>query len=65
MPNSAIERHLDRVHIRFLEAVHRMYEQGDIDDDQRDALIDLMEHIDEYSEAEFIEAWESVTGDRP
>ena len=65
MSSNAIERELDRLHIRFLEAVHRMYDQGDIDGDRRDMLIDLLEHIDEYSEAEFIAAWESVTGDRP
>src|SRR5690606_31339085 len=49
MSSNAIERELDRLHIRFLEAVHRLHDTGTINKDQRDALIDLLEHIDEYS----------------
>ena len=51
--------------VMFNEAVYRMFDSGEINKDQRDALIDLLEHIDEYSEAEFFEAWESVTGALP
>lgn len=59
MPSS-VERELDRLHIRYLEAVYSMCDRGAIDKDQRDKLIDLLEHIDEYSHDEFIKAWQEV-----
>lgn len=59
MPSS-VERELDRLHIRFLEAVYSMHDTSQIDKDQRDKLIDLLEHIDDYSYDEFIQAWQEV-----
>lgn len=61
MPNSAIERHLDRVHIRFLEAVHRLHDTGQISQEQLDRLAELMARIDEHGLDEFMQAWREAT----
>ena len=61
MPSSAVERDLDRLHIRFLEAVHRLHDTGQISQEQLDRLVELMERIDEYGLDEFMQAWREAT----
>lgn len=60
MRNSAIERDLERLHIRFLETAYVMQEKGVINEAQRDKLIDLLERIDECKKDEFVSAWREV-----
>jgi len=57
---SAAERDLDRLHIRFVEAVYRMHDQGQITEEQRDKMLGLLERIDDYDVSEFQKAWEAV-----
>lgn len=47
MPSNVIERELDRLHIRFVEAAFTMCERGVMGEETRDRLIDLLERIDE------------------
>ena len=47
MRNSVIERELDRLHMRFVEAAFSMCERGVIDEAARDRLIGVLERIDE------------------
>ena len=61
MPSSAVERDLDRLHIRFLEAVHRLHDTGQISQEQLDRLVELMARIDEYGLDEFMQAWREAT----
>lgn len=57
---SDVQRDRDDLHMQFVEVVYRMSDQGGITTDQRDACIDLLARIDEYSHEEFARAWDEV-----